>query len=159
MVGGPADVLEACRSILECLGRQIVHVGEAPGDGDTAKTINNLLSATAMWSVAEALVLGVRAGLAPARLLEAVNGSTGRSYTTEIKFPRYVLPRRFNAGFSLGQYLKDLNICLALADELEVPMLLGSAVRQAWANATQEGSPDLDHTALVTLLERRMGGA
>src|SRR5438034_6057008 len=60
MVGGPADVLDTCRPILECFG-QIVHVGDRPGDGDTAKTINNLLSATTLWSALEAVTLGIKA--------------------------------------------------------------------------------------------------
>jgi 3-hydroxyisobutyrate dehydrogenase-like beta-hydroxyacid dehydrogenase len=154
MVGGPADLLEACRPILEHLGRDIVHVGDAPGDGDTAKTINNLLSATTVWSVVEALVLGAQAGLSPERLFAAVNRSTGRSHTTETKISRYILPRQFTAGFTVGQYLKDLNICLGLADELGVPMLLGSMVRQIWAVAARDGMADLDHTALVELQER-----
>jgi len=157
MVGGPADVLEALRPILECLGRDIVHVGDAPGDGDVAKTINNLLSATTIWSSIEAVVLGIRAGLGPDRLLAAINHSTGRSHTTETKFSRYILPRDFAAGFTVGQYLKDLNTCLDLASELGAPMLLGSMVRQAWTIAAHEGMADLDHTALVGLLERWMG--
>jgi len=158
MVGGRRDVLDACRPILRCFGN-VVHVGDAPGDGDTAKTINNLLSATALWSAAEAFALAIKAGLSPQRLLEAVNLSTGRSYTTEVKFPRYILPRRFNAGFTVGQYLKDLNICLDVADELQAPMLLGTLVRQVWAVAAREGLADADHTALITLLERWMGNA
>jgi 3-hydroxyisobutyrate dehydrogenase len=157
MAGGPADVLEALRPILECLGSTIVHVGDVPGDGDTAKTINNLLSATAIWSSIEAVVLGIRAGLAPDRLLAAINHSTGRSYTTETKFSRYILPRDFTAGFTVGQYLKDLSICLDVAAELGAPMLLGSMVRQAWSVAAHEGMADQDHTALVGLLERWMG--
>jgi 3-hydroxyisobutyrate dehydrogenase-like beta-hydroxyacid dehydrogenase len=159
MVGGPADVLEACRPLLERLGRDIVHVGDAPGDGDTAKTINNLLSAMTVWSVAEALVLGAQAGLSPERLFAAVNHSTGRSHTTETKVSRYMLPRQFTSGFTVGQYLKDLNICLGLADELGVPMLLGSMLRQVWTVAARDGMADLDHTALVQLLERWAKGA
>jgi 3-hydroxyisobutyrate dehydrogenase len=157
MVGGPADLLEACWPILERLGRHIVHVGDAPGDGDVAKTINNLLSAVTTWSVAEALALGTHAGLAPARLFDAVNHSTGRSHTTEFKIPQYMLPRRFTSGFTVGQYLKDLNICLDLADKLSVPMLFSAMLRQIWAVAAAEGMADLDHTALVQLAERWAG--
>jgi 2-hydroxy-3-oxopropionate reductase len=152
MVGGPAEVLEACRPILECFG-DVVHVGDSAGDGDTAKTINNLLSATAVWSVVEAFVLGAKAGLAPDRLFAAVNRSTGRSYTTETKVSRNFLPRRFDAGFTVGQYLKDLDICLDLADDLGVPMLLGSMLRQAWTVAARDMA-DLDHTELLRLMER-----
>jgi 3-hydroxyisobutyrate dehydrogenase-like beta-hydroxyacid dehydrogenase len=154
MVGGAADLLEICRPILERLGRDIVRVGDAPGDGDTAKTINNLLSATTVWSVMEALALATRAGLAPERLMAAVNHSTGRSHTTEAKVGRYVLTRRFDSGFTVAQYLKDLEICLSVADDLGVPMPLGSLLRQMWKIAVRDGFGDLDHTALARLLER-----
>jgi 3-hydroxyisobutyrate dehydrogenase-like beta-hydroxyacid dehydrogenase len=157
MVGGPADVLEACRPVLAHLGRNIVHVGPAAGDGDAAKTINNMLSATAMWSVAEALALGARAGLDTGRLFEAVNHSSGRSYTTEVKIPM-ILQRRFDAAFTIAQYLKDLNICLDLAGELGVPMLLASMLRQAWtAAAAQDGMAASDNTELVRLIDRWAG--
>ena len=154
MAGGPADLLEVCRPVLSCLSRVIVHVGDSPGDGDTAKTINNLLSATAVWSVVETLALGERAGLSPARLFEAVNHSTGRSYTSETKVDQYMVPRRFTAGFTVGQYLKDLSICLDLARELGVPMPLAAMLRQLWSLAAAQGMADQDHTALVQLTER-----
>jgi len=123
------------------------------------RQINNLLSAMTVWSVAEALVLGAQAGLSPERLFEAVNHSTGRSHTSETKVARYMLPRQFTSGFTVGQYLKDLNICLGLADDLAVPMLLGSMLRQVWTVAAREGMADADHTALVQLLERWAKGA
>ena len=158
MVGGPAALLEAHRALLEVFGR-IVHVGDAPGDGDVAKTVNNLMSATTIWSAVEAVALARRAGLDPARMLEAVNRSTGRSYTTENKVAQYMLARQFTAGFTVGQYLKDLDICLDVAAGLEVPMLLGEVVRQAWRAAAESGLAAEDHTALITLVERWLGTA
>lgn len=149
MVGAPESALAACRPILACLGRDIVHVGDNPGDGDAAKTLNNMLSAMTMWSTAEALALGAKAGLAPERLIEAVNHSTGRSNTTEVKAPRYIIPRRFDAGFTVAQYLKDLDICLGLAAETRTPLPLASALHQLWAMAAGAGMAAADHTALV----------
>jgi 3-hydroxyisobutyrate dehydrogenase-like beta-hydroxyacid dehydrogenase len=158
MVGGPAVLLESQRPLLERFGR-IVHVGDAPGDGDVAKTINNLMSATAIWSAVEAVALARRAGLAPERMLEAVNQSTGRSYTTENKVTQYMLPRRFTAGFTVAQYLKDLDICLDVAAGCDVPMIVGEVVRQAWRAAAESGLAAEDHTALITLVERWLGTA
>lgn len=157
MVGGPAALLELQRPVLECFGR-IVHVGDAPGDGDVVKTINNLMSATTVWSAVEAVAIARRAGVAPERMLEAVNLSSGRSNTTETKVAQYMLPRRFTAGFTVAQYLKDLDICLDVAAGLDVPMLLGEALRQAWRAAAQSGLAAEDHTALITLVDRWLGG-
>lgn len=156
MVGGAAALLDSQRPVLECFGR-IVHVGDAPGDGDIVKTINNLMSAATVWSAVEAVALARRAGVAPERMLEAVNLSSGRSNTTENKVAQYMLPRRFTTGFTVAQYLKDLDICLDVAAGLDVPMLLGEALRQAWRAAAQSGLAAEDHTALITLVERWLG--
>jgi 3-hydroxyisobutyrate dehydrogenase len=156
MAGGPAALLESQRPVLECFGR-IVHVGDAPGDGDVAKTINNLMSATSIWNSVEALALARRAGLQPERFLEAINRSTGRSYTTEQKIAQYMLPRRFAAGFTVAQYLKDLDICLDVAAGHGVPMILAETLHQAWRAAAQSGLAAEDHTALITLIERWLG--
>jgi 3-hydroxyisobutyrate dehydrogenase len=156
MAAGPASLVESHRPVLECFGR-IVHVGDSPGDGDVAKTINNLMSATAIWSSVEAIALARRAGLQPERLLEALNRSTGRSYTTEQKVAQYMLARRFSAGFTVAQYLKDLDICLDVAAGLDVPMVLGEALHQVWRAAAQSGLAAADHTALITLIERWLG--
>ncbi|HKX19974.1 MAG TPA: NAD(P)-dependent oxidoreductase, partial [bacterium] len=158
MVGGPAALLESQRPVLESFGR-IVHVGDRPGDGDVVKTINNLMSATTVWSAVEAVALARRAGVAPGRMLEAVNLSSGRSNTTETKIAQYMLPRRFTAGFTVAQYLKDLDICLDVAAGLDVPMLLGEALRQAWRAAAQSGLSAEDHTALITLVDRWLNSA
>lgn len=158
MVGGAAALLETQRPLLECFGR-IVHVGDAPGDGDVVKTINNLMSATTVWSAVEAVAVARRAGVAPERMLEAVNLSSGRSNTTENKVAQYMLPRRFTAGFTVAQYLKDLDICLDVAAGLDVPMLLGEALRQVWRAAAQSGLSAEDHTALITLVERWLNSA
>ena len=66
--------------MLEQLGSSLVHVGDEPGDGDAAKTINNMLSATNLAAAAEALAMGIRAGLDPERLVDCVNG--GRAART-----------------------------------------------------------------------------
>src|SRR4051794_31306443 len=85
MLGGPAALVERARPLLEELGRSLVHVGDRPGDGDAAKTINNMLSATNLAAAAEALAMGMRAGLDPERLVDCVNGGTGASHAMEEK--------------------------------------------------------------------------
>ena len=97
---GPEAAFSAARPVLDELGNHIVHVSERPGDGDLVKTINNLLSAANLLVAAEGLALAISAGLDPARLVEFVNSSTGASNATQVKVPRYVLSRAFDAGFT-----------------------------------------------------------
>jgi 3-hydroxyisobutyrate dehydrogenase-like beta-hydroxyacid dehydrogenase len=156
MVSGERDACEHVQPLLETFGR-VFWVGPDPGQGQTAKVLNNLLSATAVAITAEALTLGARAGLDPATLLEIFNAGSGRNTATTDKFPQHVLTRAFASGFRLELMAKDVALCLGEARRRAVPMLVGGVVEQVWAlAATQEGA-DADHTQLVELYERWTG--
>lgn len=159
MVGGAADLLEECRPIFEKIGNYIVHAGPNPGDGHTAKLMNNLLSVAGLLASAEALALGMRAGLDPEKLTEIINHSTGRTYSTEIKFPRDVFSGTFNAGFTVSQYLKDVNLAQDLADALRVPIPMGALAKQIWLSIISQEGANLDHTAAVRSVTRLAGVA
>ena len=125
--------MDRARPLLEELGATLVHVGDAPGDGDAAKTINNMLSATNLAAAAEALAMGIRAGLDPERLVDCVNGGTGASHAMREKVGGQVLTGRFGSRFTLGQYLKDLGIARGLADDHDVPTPVNGAAHAVWA--------------------------
>jgi 3-hydroxyisobutyrate dehydrogenase len=152
MLGGPAALVARARPLLEALGGSLVHVGDRPGDGDAAKTINNMLSATNLAAAAEALAMGMRAGLDPARLVACVNGGTGASNAMERKVGEQVLTGRFASRFTLGQYLKDLGIARGLADDHRVPTPVNGAAHAVWTSHAARGHADDDHTRLVALL-------
>jgi hypothetical protein len=151
-LGGPAALVERARPLLETLGSSLVHVGDRPGDGDAAKTINNMLSATNLAAAAEALAMGMRAGLDPERLVDCVNGGTGASNAMEKKVGAQVLTGKFASRFTLGQYLKDLGIARGLADDHRVPTPVNGAAHAVWTSHAARGHADADHTRLVELL-------
>jgi len=152
MLGGPAALVERAGPLLAELGASLVHVGDRPGDGDAAKTINNMLSATNLAAAAEALAMGMRAGLDPTRLVECVNGGTGASNAMEKKVGGQVLTGKFASRFTLGQYLKDLGIAQGLADDHRVPTPVNGAARAVWTAQAARGAAEEDHTRLVALL-------
>src|SRR3954447_2092893 len=152
MLGAPAALVERASPLLEELGRSLLHVGDRPGDGDAAKTINNMLSATNLAAAAEALAMGMRAGLDPTRLVECVNGGTGASNAMEKKVGGQVLTGKFASRFTLGQYLKDLGIARGLADDHRVPTPVNGAAHAVWTAHAARGAADADHTRLVELL-------
>lgn len=156
MVGGEKEVLNRCFGILNSFGEQIFHVGDQ-GTGHLAKALNNLLSATTLASAAEAVLLGAKAGLEPEKLIEVVNASSGRSASTEVKFPRYVLNRAFDDGFGIGLMNKDIKIALETAEEFGFPMLIGSTSGQVWRTAVAQGFGSESHTAIYAFLERLVG--
>jgi hypothetical protein len=153
MMAGPEAECARLRPILSAIGR-VFTIGERPGMGQMMKLINNLLSATAVAATSEAMVLGVKAGLDPQVMIEVVNAGSGRNTATEDKFPRAILPRRFDFGFALGLMSKDVDLCIAEAEALHVPMWVGSAVKQLWLYGLGQGGPDQDFTALITHIEK-----
>lgn len=156
MVGGKREVFERCSPILEAFGDKIFHVGDH-GAGHLVKSLNNLLSATTLASAAEALILAQRAGISPETFVEAINAGNGRSYSTEVKLPRYVLDGSFDDGFALGLMVKDLKIALETAGELGLPMLVGSTLGQVWQAAGARGYGAEGHTAIYAFLEEFAG--
>lgn len=156
MVSCPEQTLPSIQPVLEHLGK-VFFVGTKPGQGQTMKLLNNLLSATAMAISSEAVVMGVKAGLDAKQIVDVINAGTGRNSATEDKIPRFVLPRTFNLGFALGLLNKDIRLCMEEADALGVPMLVGSAVRQLLSISTASEGADADMTEIVKPVERWAG--
>jgi 3-hydroxyisobutyrate dehydrogenase-like beta-hydroxyacid dehydrogenase len=161
MVACSDETFEKLKPVLDNIGKAF-HVGRQPGQGQTMKLLNNLLSATAMAISSEAVVMGVKAGLDPTMIIDVINSGSGRNTATMDKIPRCVIPRTFDFGFAIGLLNKDVRLCLQEADALGVPMVVGSAVRQLLAIATASEGADADMTELVKPVEEwagvRVGG-
>jgi 3-hydroxyisobutyrate dehydrogenase-like beta-hydroxyacid dehydrogenase len=156
MVSCPETTMEKIRPILAVLGN-VFYCGTKPGMGQTMKLLNNLLSATALAITSEATVMGVKAGLDPSLIVDVLNAGTGRNSASADKFPKYVIPRTFNAGFALDLFNKDLRLCMEEAQTLGVPMAVGTAVRQLFINAMSSEGPSGDMTEVVKPLEKVAG--
>jgi 3-hydroxyisobutyrate dehydrogenase-like beta-hydroxyacid dehydrogenase len=128
-------------------------VGEQAGLGQTMKPCNNLLSATAITITSEALVMGVKAGLDPAIMLDVINAGSGRNTATADKFPRCVVPRKFDFGFATELLYKDVRLCLEEGERLGVPMIVGNAVRQLVGIAKAKLGGASDITQIVQPVE------
>jgi 3-hydroxyisobutyrate dehydrogenase len=157
MAAGDEALFQSLRPLLETLGRNVVLVGAEPGQGQLAKVLNNLLSASAIAITGEALALGVHGGLSARTLLDVFNSSSGRNTASADKFPRQVLPRTFAAGFRLELMHKDVELCLAEARRQGVPMALGGAVGELWARAAAGAAAGADCTEIVRMLEDDAG--
>ena len=156
MVAGPQATWERVQSLLEVLGRPYF-MGVNPGAGQTMKLVNNLLGACAIAITAEGMTLGTKAGLDPARMIEVLNVSSGRSSATQDKWPRAVLPRTFDFGFAAGLCLKDVRLCMAAAESLGVPLGVGSAVCELLQRTVSSLGADSDFTAMAKIVESDSG--
>lgn len=156
MLACPRERREVLEGLLAPLGK-VFYLGERPGLGQTMKLANNLLSAAAMAITSEAVVMGVKAGLDATQMIDIINAGSGRNTATDVKFPRSILPRTFDYGFSNAHMYKDVKLCLEVAEELGVPMWVGAAVRQLWAYSANHMGPDADFTTVIKCIEEWAG--
>jgi 3-hydroxyisobutyrate dehydrogenase len=154
MVGGPAAAFARFKPMLSAIGKRVVHAGDV-GAGHAVKALNNLMSAAHLLASSEALIAGRRFGLDPAVMLEIVNGASGRSGSTENKWPNYVLTEKYDAGFSVRLMVKDIRLALGIEHATGVPAAASEAVVATWEAALADLPPDADHTAIARWLETK----
>lgn len=156
MVGGAADALEQVRPALDAMATTIVHVGPV-GAGHAVKAINNTLLAANLWLATEGLTALAKQGVDPNAALEVINGSSGRSFTSERLLPERVVTREFPVTFALGLLAKDAGIGEAVLDDAGVPAPLLRQVPGLYRLASSELGADVDHSAAAQLVERWAG--
>jgi 2-hydroxy-3-oxopropionate reductase len=155
MVGGTAASFERAQPILQAMGRTIVHVGPS-GAGQVAKVCNQVVVAVVIEAVAEALVLGAKAGVDPSRIVEVLQGGLAATKVLEMRGPN-MLGGRYDPGFRVRLHLKDLKNALDLAREAGVVLPATAGVEQMMQRMRIAGRGDDDHSGLITVLEDLAG--
>lgn len=156
MAGGADADLDRADPVLKAMGTSIHRCGPI-GAGQAMKALNNLVSAGGYLIGIEALLIGQRFGLDPAKMVDVLNASTGMNNSTQKKFKEYVLSRRFDAGFGLDLMVKDLSIALEVGRETTTPTPFAALCREMWASAAAMLGPGADHTAVAKLSEQMSG--
>jgi 2-hydroxy-3-oxopropionate reductase len=152
MVGGEKKVFEDCLEIFRAVGKNIVHVGGI-GAGGYVKLVNQIIVALNIAAVGEAFSLGVKAGLDPQVIFQAIRGGLAGSQVLETKAPM-IFGRNFKPGFKIKLHHKDLHNALSTAKDLGVPLPLSSFVQQILISLMVEGRGEEDHCALATFFEK-----
>jgi 2-hydroxy-3-oxopropionate reductase len=155
MVGGSEADVERARPLFEAMGTTIVHVG-GPGAGQVVKACNQIVVAVAYAGLSEALVLGTKAGVDPEKILQVLGGGLANSRVLEMRGPTMV-KHEFAPGFRIKLHRKDLNIALNAGREEGVPLAVTALVSQLFQAASAKGRDDLDHSALLTVVEDAAG--
>lgn len=150
--GGDADVARA-RPALDALGR-VMRVGGI-GAGHAMKALNNLLSATHLWITGEVMAAGEQFGLDPVVMLEVFNSSSGRSGSTEKKWPDFVMSGSYGSGFGLRLMLKDMRIAVELCEQAGAFHSLGGEAVQLWARAAEDLPVAADHTEVARWIDTK----
>jgi 2-hydroxy-3-oxopropionate reductase len=151
MVGGDPAPYERALPVLHAMGKTIVHVGPA-GAGQVVKVCNQVAVAVVIEAVSEALVLGAKAGVDPARIVDVLQGGLAATRVLELRAPN-MLGGTFDPGFRVRLHLKDLKNALELAREVGVVLPATVEVEQLMQRMRIAGRGDYDHSGLITVLE------
>jgi 2-hydroxy-3-oxopropionate reductase len=151
MVGGDEAAFKRGLPIFQALGKTIVHVVES-GAGQVVKACNQIVVALVIEAVSEALVLGSKAGIDPAKILEVLSGGLAANRFIELRGAS-MLAHDFAPGGRIRTHHKDLGIVLDLGRSLGVSLPVTALVDQMFASLEIRGRGDLDHSALLTYLE------
>ena len=155
MVGGSTAGFERARPLFECMGKNIVHIGES-GAGQVAKAANQIVTGVGVLTVAEALNFARRNGVDPAKVREALMGGSASSRILEHHGQR-MLDRNFNPGFKSWMHQKDMNIVLQTAHKLGVCLPATAAAAQMFNAVVGSGLGEEDSIAVLKLLEGLSG--
>jgi 3-hydroxyisobutyrate dehydrogenase len=151
MLGGAPDVVEAVRPVLECMGKTIVHQGP-PGAGQHTKLVNQILIATNMIGVCEALLYAYKAGLDPATVLQSVGGGAAASWSLNNLGPR-IIARNFEPGFFVEHFVKDMGIALDEARRMNLALPGLALANQLYIAVQAQGYRRKGTQALMLALE------
>ncbi len=151
MVGGAAAAFARAKPIFEKLGKNIVHVGEA-GAGQITKAANQIVVAVTIAAVSEALLLAAKAGVDAAKVRAALLGGFAQSRVLDAHGNR-MLRRDFQPGFKAKLHRKDLAIALDTARDLGLALPATASAAELLNALSARGGGELDHSALVTVLE------
>lgn len=152
MVGGPAAAFARAKPLFEVMGKNITHVGEENGAGQTCKVANQIIVALNIQAVAEALVFASKAGADPAKVRQALMGGFASSRILEVHAER-MLNGKFDPGFRIRLHQKDLNLALSAARELGLSLPNTAIAQQMFSSCAAHGGADLDHSALILAIE------
>jgi 2-hydroxy-3-oxopropionate reductase len=151
MVGGPRETFDACLPLLEKMGVKIIYVGES-GKGTTLKLINNLIMGVAIQAVAEGLVLAMKAGIDPQKVVEITSVGGARTGAMETRGPR-MIKRDFSPHFSANNMYKDLSGALKLAEEVGASLPATSIAREMLRAVKSQGNGNMDSSIVLTVIE------
>ena len=156
-VGGDRDVYEQCKSVLDSIGDKAYYVGPI-GCGAVAKLVHNCAGYIIQCALAEVFTMGVKAGVEPLALWQAVRrGAQGRRGTFE-GLAQHLLPGNFDPpDFALRLARKDVDLAVGVGREFDVPMKLATLALQELTEALNRGWGDRDSRSAMLLQEERAG--
>ena len=155
MCGGTEQAFARALPLMQVMGKTITHVGPA-GAGQTCKVANQMIVAANIMAVSEALTFARKSGADPERVRQALLGGFASSRILEVHGKR-MTERTFAPGFRIRLHQKDLALALAGARDLALSLPGVALAQQMFSSCVAHGGADMDHSAMVTAVERAAG--
>lgn len=155
MVGGDTAAYERACALFPAMGKTWVHVGES-GAGQIAKVCNQIIVGAQMVALAEALITAQKAGVDPARVVEAIKGGAAQMWTLDVKPPRLFAGNRA-PGFKAYMQHKDLGIVMDTSRTYGIPLPVTAVVYQLYGAMLEQGNRELDNSAIISVYESLTG--
>jgi 3-hydroxyisobutyrate dehydrogenase len=152
MVGGDKDAVDAVRPLFDCMGKTVVHQGP-PGAGQHTKMVNQVLIASNMIGVCEALLYAYKAGLDAKTVLQSVGGGAAASWSLNNLGPR-IIDRNFEPGFFVEHFIKDMGIALEEAKRMGLSLPGLALANQLYVAVKAQGYGRKGTHALMLALEQ-----
>lgn len=149
MISGPQEHFDRAHEALSIMAKNVFYLGEKPGIAQTAKLINNHLSAAGRLATFEGLVMALKAGLDPRKLIEVINVSTGMNFTTKTKVESGIFSGAFKLSGPLTISVKDHHLLIDEAADLGAPLWLPQHMLKLIEDACEHGYREMDGMNLV----------
>lgn len=148
MASGAPSSFEHCEAVFQAISANLYRVGDEVGAGATVKMINQLLAGVHIASAAEAMALGIRAGVDPDMLFEIISNSAGSSWMFQNRVP-HILEGNYNAKSTVDIFVKDLGIVLDSGREMKFPLPVAASALQQFLSASAAGHGKEDDAAVI----------
>lgn len=154
VLGGSDEDVAAVEPVLAVMSAKRVHVGPV-GAGHVTKIINNLLTGVHLLATSEALRAAEAVGVNPEKLVEALNGGSGRNSSTLTNYPTWIFNNKFDSGFTMKLMRKDIRLAMALLGSVGASAPISAETGRLWAESEKSIGDAEDFNRIVQFIEQK----
>jgi len=156
MASGSPAAFDKCQEVLGAIAQKVYRLGDRPGQGSKVKMVNQLLAGVHIAAAAEAMALGIRAGVDPNVLYEVISNSAGASWMFQNRVP-HILAGDYAPLSAVNIFVKDLGIVLDSAKRMTFPLPLTAAAHQMYLATSAAGHGGEDDSAVIKMFQALTG--
>jgi 3-hydroxyisobutyrate dehydrogenase-like beta-hydroxyacid dehydrogenase len=151
MVGGRKESYNYCAPVFEAIGKRSIYMGET-GNGHLVKIIHNQASLSIFLATCEAVIVGEKLGLSMEKMIDVFNEGNARSYTSEVRFPKFILSETYDMGMSFANQYKDISLAKKMSEVAGVKVPITNCAYRYFRSAMSQGDPEDDFSKILLIM-------